>query len=47
MVYALLMPLPLDRRVAGHNSQPKASLQRGGAIYYIAISITYVFAVLF
>jgi hypothetical protein len=47
MVYALLMPLPLGRRVAGHNSQPKASLQRGGAIYYIAISITYVFAVLF
>jgi hypothetical protein len=25
MVYALLMPLPLGRRVAGHNPQPEAS----------------------
>jgi hypothetical protein len=34
MVYALLMPLPLGRRVAGHNPQPEASLQRRDITLY-------------
>ena len=34
MVYALLMPLPLGRRVAGHNPQPEAGLQRRDIILY-------------